>query len=456
MSGWRRFVTSDRWVEPLLAVVLVGGMIRTMWFLAGNGYLPQPYFYDPADTWMDWFNTADWARDRGFYDSWGSVYAPLTPVFLRLFGLSQCYLGGGQDTSHYARACDWLGVFWLHAFYVITIVAVAVSFYRIDRATALPRSVALMIGLPMTSGLERGNIILVAFLCVVLAYGPILKSARGRWLAIGLAINFKIYIAAALFPQLLRRRWRWFEGASIAAIGIYLMTFGILGRGAPGEIINNVLGFTDVIQASQFLDVLYAATYGPFLTLLNNQSFPITSLIGSKNVDLLLIVIPVLLRCVQISVVVAALAAWLRPEAVPMFRLTNLGLSLALITIESGGYSHIFVIFLTFFERWTGAGRKWAIIACYLLCIQFDFIIDRAPPVVRETFFANSATIVNYYIMLGSFIRPAIFYSIPFALSLVTIRAVWMDIRAQGWRTRWRYRHDLPIMVGGGSAIPPA
>ena len=455
MTGWRRFLPGEHWIEPALALILVGGMVRTIVFLIGNGYLPQPYFYDPADTWMDWFNTADWARDRGFYDSWGSVYAPLTAVFLRIFGLSQCYMGGGQDTSYYARECDWLGIFWLHAFYVAAIIIVAVGYFRVDRKTALPRSVALMIGLPMTSGLERGNIIVVTFLCVALAFGPLVKSARLRWLALGLAINFKLYIVAALFPQLLRRRWRWFEGAAVATIAVYLVTYGILGRGSPSELLANIAGFTDVIQANQFLDVLYAATYGPFLTLLNNQGFPIITLIGSNNVDILLIVIPAMLRVAQASIVLAAIAAWLRPEVVPMYRLTNLGLSLALITVESGGYSQLFAIFFTFFERWRGFGAKWAIVGCYLLCIQFDFIIDRAPPVVRETFFGNSATIINYYIMLGSFIRPAIFYSIPFALSLATIRAVWVDIRAQGWRTRWRFRGDLPIMVGAGAAIPP-
>lgn len=454
--GWRRFLPNEHWIEPILALILVGGMIRTIIFLMGNGYLPQPYFYDPADTWMDWFNTGDWARDRGVYDSWGSVYAPLTLVFLRIFGLSQCYLGGGQDTSYYARACDWLGVFWLHAFYVIAIVVVAVTYLKTNRRTALPRAMALMIGLPMTSGLERGNIILIAFLCVALAFGPLFKSARMRWLALGLAINFKLYIIAALFPQLLRRRWRWFEGASIATIAVYLLTYGILGRGAPGEIIQNIIGFRDVVQANQFLDVLYAATYAPFYTLLNNQSFPITSLIGSKNVDILLMIIPVMLRTTQIAIIFASIAAWVRPEVVPMYRLTNLGLCLALITAESGGYSLIFVIFFTFFEEWKGFGRKIAIVSCYLVCIQFDFIIDRAPPVVRETYFFNSATIVNYYIMLGSFVRPAIFYLIPFALSIVTLGEVWRDVRAQGWKTRWRYRHDFPIMVGAGVARLPA
>lgn len=446
---------NGRWIEPLLALIVAGGMIRVLVYLWLNGYLPQPYFYDPADTWMDWFNTGDWGRDPGTYDSWGSVYPPLTFVFLKIFGLPQCYMGGGSDTSYYARNCDWLGVATLHAFYVLNIVLVALVFIRTNRRTALPRAFALMAGLPMTSGLERGNIILVTFTCVLLAFGPLIASARLRWTALGLAINFKLYVIAALFPQLLRRRWRWFEGAAIATASVYAMSYGLLGRGSPAELLRNITGFRDAAQANQFLDVLYAATYGPLYSLLNNQSFPIMTLIGSKYVDLLLVVLPLFTLTVQLTIVAAAAAALLRPEVVPMHRLTNLGLSLALITVESGGYTHIFPIFFTFFEKWEGFGRKFAIVLCYVLCFQFDFIIDRAPPVVRETFFGGHNTIVTYYIMLGPFIRPAVFYLIPFALACTTLRAVWIDIRLQGWKKRWRYRHDVPIMVGMGTAHPP-
>lgn len=448
-------VPNDRWIEPLLALIVAGGMVRIIVLLWVNGYLPQPYFYDPADTWMDWFNTGDWGRDPGTYDSWGSVYPPLTFVFLKIFGLSQCYMGGGSDTSYYARNCDWLGVASLHAFYVLNAVLVSIAFYKTDRRTALPRAFALIAGLPMTSGLERGNIILVTFTCVLLGFGPLLRSARARWTALGLAINFKLYVIAALFPQLLRRRWRWFEGATIATVAIYMISYGVLGRGSPAELFNNVTGFRDATQANQFLDVLYAATYGPLYSLLNNQSFPIMALIGSKNVDLLLFALPVFTLTVQLTIVAAAVAAWLRPEVIPMYRLTNFGISLVLITVESGGYTHIFPILFTFFEKWTGFGRKTAIVLCYILCFQFDFIIDRAPPVVREAFFGGHNTIVTYYIMLGPFIRPALFYLILFSLALATLRAVWIDIRLQGWRTRWRFRGDIPIMVGAGGANPP-
>ena len=103
-------------------------------------------------------------------------------------------------------------------------------------------------------------------------------------------------------------------------------------------------------------------------------------------------------------------------------------------------------------EPWKGFGRKWAIIAVYILCLPLDFPIDNAPEVVRDTFLPAKTVMANYKIMIGPFIRPLFFYSIPFALSLVTMREVWDDVRNQGWRHRWRYRKDLPILP---SITPP-
>jgi len=63
---------------------------------------------------------------------------------------------------------------------------------------------------------------------------------------------------------------------------------------------------------------------------------------------------------------------------------------------------------------------------------------------------------VTFYVMLGPFFRPLIVLSVPFALSLVTLREVWKDIREQGWRLRWRFRNDAPLLVGDGAARPAA
>lgn len=453
MKFLRQLRPSGLWIEALLATAVVAALIWAMIFLAHNAFLPHPFFYEPSDTFMDWYNSAYWAYDKGRYDSWGSVYPPLSFVILRMFSVSACYQGAEGLTS---RDCDWLGIVVLHAVFILNTVLIARTFLKIDPKTALPRSIALAVGLPMLFALERGNLLLMTFTCILLGYGPLLKSARLRWVAVALAINFKFYLIASLFPQLLKRRWRWFEGAAIMTLIVYIISYIIVGNGSPIDIINNTLYLTDAYEAGGFLDGWYASSYKPFLSVLEGKYVPVSSIIGSAYVDLLSFLLPLLQLVTQAAILLAVMMAWMRPEAVSMFRLTNLGISMAVITSETGGYVHALVILFTFMERWKGIGIKWAIIACYILSIPADIVIDRLVPVFRESFLGGQPVIFDFALTLGPFIRPLILMSIPFALSCVTIREVWNDIQHQGWRLRWRYRHDAPIMVGEGAALPPA
>ncbi len=436
MPSWLPRTPVQRWVEGGFATAIVGGLIYTMGFLVTQGYLPQPYFYDPTDTWMDWFNTSLWARDQGAYDTWATIYPPISFVFLRLFGLEACHAGADGGS---VRDCDWLAVGTLHAFYIIDVVLIAWTFYKLDRRTALPRALALGAGLPMLYGLDRGNLVIVTFAFFVLAHGILLRSARLRWLAAGIAINFKIYLIASIFPYLLRRRWRWFEGAVLATVAVYVATWGILGIGSPLQIIDNVKDFTGIYQAVNFLDLWYAGTYGPALSLLSGGQITIVGLLGSGMLETLLRVLPLALLGVQATIALAAGAAWLRPERVPMFRLVGLATAFALITSEAGGYTQTMVLFFALFERWQGIGRRWAIVACYILCLPFDVILYRIPPLTRESFLGGAPQVLEYAAGWGPLLRPGIIMSIPFALACVTIRQVWLDARAHGLGNRRRF-----------------
>lgn len=448
--NWRDyFYPVNRWLEPLFALVIAGFLANAVWHMFTFGWLPQPFFYEPQDMWGDWFNVAYWAHDLGSYDTYGAVYPPLSFVFLRLVTLDRCYpvanSAGDTGAGLAARSCDWLGVTFVQLVFVINIIVVAMAFAKHDKKTAPWRAFALAAGFPTAEAFEHANLIIPTLTLVILAYGPLLKSTKLRWLALGLAVNFKVYVIASLIPQLLRRRWRWVEGGLLGVIGVYLVTFAILGRGTPMEIYRNITTFA-ATGASQLLDVWFPATFLALEALLDNWQSPLMGILGSRWVNFLLFLLPALQHTVQATIVIASVAAWMRPEAISRYRLSNLGISLALITSESGGYSVILTFFFTLLEPWRGFGRKWAIIAVYILCIPADIPIGVAPEVVRDTFFPARTIIADYSIMIGPFVRPLFFYSIPFALALVTMREVWDDIHKQGWSTRWRYRHDWPIL----------
>lgn len=450
MRDWQGLLSGWRWVEPALAAVIVTSICWVAWFLFANHYLPSPFFYVPGDIYADWFNTAFWARDKGTYDSWKTVYPPLSFVFLRLLGLDRCYPEHRSydfSAGLAARECDWVGIVAIWLIFAVNLVLIWRTFRKLDLQTALPRTICVGLGMPMLNGLERGNLVLIAFTCLLLATGPILRSARLRWLFAGLAVNFKVYLIAAIIPLLLKRRWRWVEGALIAVVLVYMISYALLGRGTPMEIVDNIRNFSSG-EAVAVLDVWSSTTYNALRSLLQGRNFPVTLIFGSKLVNFLSFALPALLHFTQLLILAAAAAAWVRPERIPAYRLINLGVLMALITSEAGGYTPAFFMLFVMMERWEGFGRRWAIIACYVLAIPLDIDIEKLPPVVRDTYFGGETVEISYAVTVGPFIRPLIIMTIAMALSLTTIRAVWMDVRLQGWAGRWRLRRDAPLLPG--------
>lgn len=431
------------WLEYAFAIGVLALIAKAMASVLIDGYLPQPFFYETNDTFMDWFNTAYWARDPNVYDSWRTVYPPLSFVVLRLLGKDSCY--GDAEVLTW-RDCDWVGLGALFAIFVLNIVLVALTFRKIDARTAIPRAIALSAGLPMLYALDRGNILLLCFTAVLLAFGPLVKSARLRWLFAGIAVNLKIYLIGAIAVQLLRRRWLWCEGALIATLLVYLLSYGLQGGGTPFEIMRNISEFSSMASAAQVLDVWYTLTYQPLILLLQGETFPVSAVIGSQLSDVGLIVLPLFVRIGQASILAAAVATWLRPEVVPPYRVAFLGIALAAISSEAGGYTQIMVLLFVFMEPWRGRARPIALIACYILCLPGEIILGSVVPLIRDSYLGGRKVEIEFGIGLGMFLRPGLVILVAVSLSMATIRDVWADIRQQGWKGRWRYRRDWPML----------
>jgi hypothetical protein len=449
MSWFPDILRDERKVEATLSAVIFGALIYCAIFAYIYNYLPQPFFYEPADTFADWFNTSYWARNLGTYDTWATLYPPLSFVFLRFFGLDSCYPTGRWDPSAglAARDCDWFGLVTIFGFFLLNLILIYATFRRINRRTALPRTICLGLGWPMLDGLERGNLVLVSFTCLLLWVAPLLKSSHSKAVSIGLAVNFKVYLIAAIVPLLLRRRWRFVEQALIAVVLVYLASYALLGRGTIPEIVRNIGDFASN-PTTQVLDLWYSSTYKPAISLLEGNNFPVTLLLGSQAIEYLLIALKGLILLAQCAIMLAVGLAALRPEVIPPYRFVNLGLLMALITSEAGGYTPVYWTLLVLMEPWRGLGRKTAIVLCYVIAIPLDIPLYYAPPVVRDTYFGNSTTIISYAVTVMPFVRPALVILVAVAISSVTIRQVWGDIRVQGWSSRRRFRRDAPVLPG--------
>ena len=436
--------------EWIFAALIVASIVRTIWFTWTYGYLPPPYFYEPSDVYGDWFNTAYWARTDGMFDVWTTLYPPLSFVLLQFLGIDRCYPRSrafDMSAGLIIRDCDWLGIVSIWSFWALSVVLVFLAMRKFDRSRAIPRTICVGFGWPLLNAIERGNLVLIAFPFFLLATMPLLKSARLRWLFAGMAINLKVYLIAPFVAQLFKRRWRWVEGVLLATIFTYLVSYTWLGHGTPAEIFRNLSSWS-TLKIVNPLDFWPATTYQGLYSLLdsNAQVFPTLLILGSRMIEWGQLTITLILRATQAIVLAAMAASWLRPEVVSRYRLFTLGVLLALISTEAGGYSPCYFMALVMTERWKGPGAIFAICACYLLALSYDIRLSSMATVVRDSYIAGARVVIDMNLTLWPFVRPLLIQLIAIALSCATLRAVWLDVRHQGWAERWRFRRDVPFL----------
>ena len=224
--------------------------------------------------------------------------------------------------------------------------------------------------------------------------------------------------------------------------------WALLGEGSPGQIYRNVTSYVAGTGAGGFLDLWYASSFAPAVSLLKGETFPITSLFDSQIVDIALPIVTTFWRGTQLLIVLAAAIAWLRPEVVPPGRLVYFAIALALSSSEAGGYTQMLLLVFVFMEPWRGMGRKLALVLAYLMCIPAEFVIAEVPSMVRVSWLwdAGAPVIVEYGIGGVSLFRLIGTYVMTISLCCVTMRDVWNDVHFQGWRGRWRYRRDAPFL----------
>ncbi len=324
-----------------------------------------------------------------------------------------------------ARSCDWVGAMAIVAIFGINIILTRRMFTKVDPATAPMRTICVAMGAPMLYALERGNLVLITYTCLLLALSPLLASARLRWIFAGLAINFKVYTVASVVALLLKRQWRRVGGALTAILIVYLLSLAIYGQGTPVEIFANVLAFSSQ-EAGQNVDGWFPATYKPLYSILEKDVYQFSDIIGSIWVDRLMILIPVFSWLSQGLIVLAALAIWHRPQFLPTYRAIALGTLAAIIASEPGGYAVLFFMLFVLMEPWRGLGRKYAITACYILALPFDLpILALSESATSLPLQGNAVTLVTLYLTLGNMVRPLIVMSVAWAMSLTTLREFW-------------------------------
>lgn len=407
-------------LEWVLMLAVVASVVQTAASFASTGYLTQPFVFDTNDTFMDWFNTAFWANRPGAFEVWRTIYPPLSFAFLDLFSLPGCYV---QSPFH-ARDCDWLARTVIYGFYVLTVVMVSIAFWRNERRTAVPRSIAFALGLPLLFTLERGNLILVALPFFIIAYGQITTSERLKALSIAATINFKPYLILPALALAVHRKWRPLELAGIATVLLYLLTLALVGSGSPQQIMANTANWV-VFQGGQvWNEINYSTSYAPF-TLVRNSSLPLLNFVPSRLIEGIEFAVPIIIRTSQLLALVTLAFAWLQPQALSPARIATIMFGTYLITQSPGGYTQSFLLFLVFLERRDSIGITIAVICSYLLMLVYDIRIASVAELSNNSWLGGTSVRAAFGLTVGHFIRPGLIVILIWALALDSLLRIY-------------------------------
>jgi hypothetical protein len=359
---------------------------------------------------MDLYDPAWWANHTGAYDLWRTVYPPLSFDLLALASDHRCY---GLDAA-WARACDGRLSALLLAVYALNIIVIYAVYARRDQGSATPRTIALMLSLPMLYTLDRGNLAMVAFSTFALGARGLARSPAWRWIALAVSINLKPYLAIALLPWAARRQWPWLAGCVGVGLLIYLVTWLVSHAGSPRQLVGDLYAYGATNRASPWSNLYYATSYWPLIC------FPPIQMGGLHPSGG---VLTALIRGAQFGVAACAMAACVRPHAIEPNRFAAMLATLALTTFTNGsaGYAQIFPFFLIFLEPWRGGARIILLTTTYLLCIPFDHVLF---PIVRGmawSYLANRTVAVSFGVSVGQIARPAALLVIQFSLIAINL-----------------------------------
>ncbi len=424
MTDEDRWSAKTRLFELILMIVVLIGLSDLISVFYFQGYLPAPFVFDVSDTFMDWFNTAYWSQNDGAYAVWNTIYAPLSLVITQFLGDPRCY----AHNPFYARDCDTIGIVVICATYVICVVVTAVALFRNDRKTAIFRTVTLAIGGPLLFALERGNLIMFAFIGFVCLFGNLTKGRIGVAVAAASMINLKSYL---LFPVLgfaIKRKWRTLELCGLATIGLYLFTLFIFGDGTPADLVANLKVWFNLRAGAIWDELLYSTTYKPYL-LFDVRQYPIRDFVEQRTVDLASLAIEIEVFASRAIAILCLIGAWFYPKAVPISRLAFFVLMQSFMAQNPGGYAIFFIVFLVFMEKWKNFATGLAISTSYIVSIPTDLTLNVFYHFERLSWLSGRVVDSAYSLSLGALIRPGMIAIILWALAIDTLIEIHREMR---------------------------
>lgn len=392
-----------------------------------EGRLPEPVFYDAGDTFMDFFNTNFWAANDGRYDVWRSIYPIFTFWLGQAISPASCTALASPDAF---RACAADSIGWIAAAYFVGAWVCALCAVR-HLPDSWPRrwwrvpvlTLVFVLAAPGLFALERGNYIVIVFLCLALS------ELSGRdWkgaLFLALAINLKQYLIVLWLAPFLKRRFDYLALSVIFAIAINWISVLAIPEHHYSMLFENMFGFSTGGASSYFEKMWYATSFSAWVKGIENSPWvgrlpPTLSLLASLGVHAL--------RWISLALVGASLLLTVRDREKMSWEEISLVslISLMMLTDSIGGYALIlaFPVATVLACR----GRLAGMLLCvFILVTPLD--IPVGPSHVVQTWGFLSERHVDYFAALsvGSYVRPFALFAMLWLFMRPQLRAAAID-----------------------------
>jgi len=411
----------ERTTQLLLAccVIQIAACVYLWLSFKENGYLPSPFVYDKADTFMDLFNPMYWADEPGRYTDWGSVYPPLNFLFLK--GVRWLLVGQIHESDAFTLR-DSAKPFIPYIAAVFAASALFVFRHDLWRGfTGAQKALFFFIFLlspPMMFSIERGNLIIFAlgFLALALA-----RPGWTRTFAIGMLINIKPYFALYLVAFAISQRPKELISCTMMAGAIFLIS-GILLDEHFLEFLQNLFQFSQDLNLFSPRELLgLPSSVSAFTSVLRiYSSVGGTFSIAGLGIDSIV----TLVESIKWLVILAAfLSLGLGGRRIPI-ETTLVATTIAITNLGTwvGGYS--FILYACVIPTLCRLTYRRIYLACvFLIFMPIDVITLFSESLGNRYSYLSDATVsVNFQVSLEAFLRPIVNFCLLLTISFDIFR----------------------------------
>ncbi len=401
------FKKDNHTLKHILYLTLSAELIFVVYsytFFSINHRLPHPFFYNSADTFMDFFNPNYWANFSQRFTDWASVYPPLIFLISKAISLSACNFI--TDIANY-RECSISSIYLIFFSGIFGSIVCSVATVKSitgnkDTKLIIFLTIAYFFSLPSLFALERGNYILLAF--ALLSFWSYFKNNLLRAFFLALAINIKPYLILFSLAFILKKKFIPLAYLITLTLVIYLCTSEILNDPNHYLILRNILNFSSnsKINILEFL---------AFPTSIFTFFYPLSEVFPNFiNVFLFLKILLLAIIAIFSIVFISNNYKAMSIEHICFFIL----LALLIFSNSAGGYGLILLYpFIPHIYNSSFNQNKFLFYALIFTFTPLDFDIYTSPNHFLHYFSFLGGNFVSFpaTISIGAFIRPLILFA---------------------------------------------